>query len=250
MTPFLTKSQWLRALPTEKSWLTDADHWLKQAILEASLADDQLIRPRKLTSIIRARAHHELRLGGYTSITYLERFSESSTIGNTAYSWALELVDVCLRIGGNTYASNVAGLVLADSDAVWRYTMDFLAEVFTPLQPLINEALHGRDRIQFWLHDVNVYVNPLIAGRAQLVLSHEYVRIVGERTRSKVVLSGGSLDNGGEQLWLQSVSGASLAAILQMVETAMSAYQTLGHDSRWLFAQYLEPPLSKPGASL
>lgn len=239
----LTKAEWIIALGEridQWSRISAAQQWLERQMLYLSdeLPDDRIFGPDEMVDFIYRQARRE-RLQSRPQITFLEYLTEYGSVAAEARTFANDLVEICRHIGGDRLADRVGVLVHADHAAIWRYVLDFMAEVFTPLYPLIQQALYNERRVIFRLDDVEIAATPLSMGRAWLSICRESVARNG-RQKTVIVLRGGSFEPDGSGLGLTGASGASLVEILSMLDKATQAFSLLDADERrQLFAAYL-----------
>lgn len=243
----LTKSAWIQALDEridQWSAISRAQSWLRGRLeyYSAGVPDDKRLDADDIVNIIHLQTRLEVAgrtQYGSSQVMYSDYISEYGSVASEAWMFAHDLVEICRHIGGDNIGDAVHSLVLADRSAIWRYTLDFLADVFAPLYPRINEALRNEDGVTFYLGKVKVVAVPLSCGRAWLSLSREY-RQGGNKHKVVIALSGGELTPDGSKLGLNGASGPSLAAILQTLEIASSAYCALDdEDKDALFAEYV-----------
>lgn len=244
----LTKTVWINALEEridQWSIITGAQQWLQHQMMYFSddIPEDYVFSPGKMVDFIRRQAKREY-LDDRGTLTYLDYLTEYASVASEASRFAHDLIKICRHVGGDALADQVSNLVLADYSAIWRYTLDFLADVFTPLYPLIEQALRNEREITFRLGGVEIVATPLVVGRAWLSISRENVNMDG-RQKTVIGLVGGSFKPDGSGLSLSGAYGGSLGEILRMLERASRAFKLLnGDEQRELFAAYL--PQSAP----
>lgn len=231
----VTKAQWIEALEgTVGPYISylRTQQWLQNCMLYYSdtLLDDYRFGPSEMVDFIHRHARREYQDDRGT-ITYLDYLTEVGAISSEALQFANELVNVCRYVGGDEVAEAVSQLVLADHNAIWRYTRDFLADVFTPLYPLLSRAWSNEGCVMFRLGDVKIEALPMYLGRSHLTISRTSINYDG-RQKSLIGLRGGEFKHDGSNLSLVGVYGPSLAEILRMLERATRAYRLLDSDER------------------
>lgn len=242
----LSKLEWIQALGERRDQycaLSRAQLWLQGRIEYhcSDIPDNRRLGIDDIVNIIHRQTRQEVaertqyRGGG---VMYSDYISQYGSVASEAWEFGRQLVAICRHIGGDNVGNAVHSLVMADRSAIWRYTLDFLADVYAPLHSRIDEALQNEDKITFYLGKVKVVAAPLGFGRAWLSLSREY-RQGGNKHKVVIALSGGELTADGSKLGLNGASGPSLAAVLQTLEIATSAYLALDEDGKdALFAEY------------